>query len=229
MIQRFSSRRQKLDQCFLNERLKGARAYDRIAGYFSSSIVLVAGEALESMNGPIRVICNSGLNLRDVETATAARYALRREWCASEPENCGEKARGRFERLYDFLHSGKMKVRVLPDEKFGLIHGKAGVITLEDGTKTAFMGSANETYQAWKLNYELVWEDDSPEAITWVQEEFDALWRSPLAVDLAEFVIEDIGRISRRILLPEISDWKDRADPAEAIVEMPVYRREYGL
>ncbi len=106
---------------------------------------------------------------------------------------------------------------------------EAGVITLEDGTKTAFMGSANETYQAWKLNYELGWEDDSPEAITWVQEEFDALWRSPLAVDLAEFVIEDIGRISRRILLPEISDWKDRADPAEAIVEMPVYRREYGL
>jgi hypothetical protein len=29
-----------------------------------------------------------------------------------------------------------MKVRVLPDEKFGLIHGKAGVITLEDGTNT---------------------------------------------------------------------------------------------
>jgi len=95
----------------------------------------VAGEAIESMGGPIRVICNSGLNLRDVETSTAARYALRREWCASEPENYGKKARGRFERLYDFFHSGKMKVRVLPDEKFGLIHGKAGVTTLEDGSK----------------------------------------------------------------------------------------------
>ena len=229
MIRRFSSRKQKLDQCFLNERLKGARAYDRIAGYFSSSILEVAGEALESMSGSIRVICNSGLNLRDVETATAARYALRREWCASEPENYGEKARCRFERLYDFLRSGKMKIRVLPDEKFGLIHGKAGVITLEDGSKTAFMGSANETYHAWKLNYELVWEDDSPEAITWVQEEFAALWSSPLAVDLAEFVIEDIGRISRRTVLPDISDWKDSPEPAEAIVEMPVYRREYGL
>ena len=105
MIRRFSSRRQKIDQYFLNERVKGARAYDRIAGYFSSSILEVAGEALESMGGPIRVICNSGLNLRDVETATAARYAQRREWCASKPENYGEKARGRFERLYDFLRS----------------------------------------------------------------------------------------------------------------------------
>jgi len=106
---------------------------------------------------------------------------------------------------------------------------EACVITLEDGSKTAFMGSANETYHAWKLNYELIWEDDSPEAITWVQEEFDALWNSPLAVDLAKFVIEDIGRISRRILLPEISDWKEKSEPAEAIVEMPVYCREYGL
>jgi len=94
MIRRFSSHRQKIDQYFLNERLKGARAYDRIAGYFSSSILEVAGEAIESMGGPIRVICNSGLNLRDVETATAARYALRGEWGAAEPENCGEKARG---------------------------------------------------------------------------------------------------------------------------------------
>jgi len=55
MIRRFSSRRQKLDQCFLNERLKGAKGYDRIAGYFSSSILEVAGEALESIKiGDIR-------------------------------------------------------------------------------------------------------------------------------------------------------------------------------
>ena len=33
-------------------------------------------------------------------------------------------------RLYDILRSGKLCVRVLPDDAFGLIHGKAGVITL---------------------------------------------------------------------------------------------------
>jgi hypothetical protein len=56
-------------------------------------------------------------------------------------------------------------VRLLPDEVFGLIHGKAGVITLADGAKTCFMGSANESRSAWQLNYELVWEDPSPEAV----------------------------------------------------------------
>lgn len=37
-IRRFSSRRQRLDQAFLTEKLRGARAYRRIAGYFRGSI-----------------------------------------------------------------------------------------------------------------------------------------------------------------------------------------------
>ena len=43
-IQRFSSRRQRLDHAFLNEKLKGARSYKRIAGYFRSSIFELVGE-----------------------------------------------------------------------------------------------------------------------------------------------------------------------------------------
>ena len=45
MLNRYSSRRQPLDAGFLNARLASARSYDRIAGYFSSSILEVAGEA----------------------------------------------------------------------------------------------------------------------------------------------------------------------------------------
>ena len=45
------------------------------------------------------------------------------------------------------------------------IHGKAGVVTLADGRRTAFLGSANESKTAFRLNYELVWEDDSAESV----------------------------------------------------------------
>ncbi len=86
MIHRFSSRRQQLAQSFLTQRLHSAQAYDRIAGYFSSSMLEVAGEALETMSGPIRVVCNSELDACDVATARAATYALRRAWCAAQPE-----------------------------------------------------------------------------------------------------------------------------------------------
>ena len=37
-INRFSSRRQRLDHAFLATRLKDAKSYKRIAGYFRSSI-----------------------------------------------------------------------------------------------------------------------------------------------------------------------------------------------
>src|SRR5712691_7790725 len=45
-IHRFSSRRQRLDRSFLANRLKGAKSYKRIAGYFRSSIFELVGEEI---------------------------------------------------------------------------------------------------------------------------------------------------------------------------------------
>jgi hypothetical protein len=229
VIQRFSSRRQRLDYHFLRSRLVGAQTYDRIAGYFSSSILEIAGEELETVNGQVRMVCNSKLDILDVETARAAKIAMQREWCASQPEQLGELAKPRFQKLYQLLSSGKLRVKVLPDERFGLVHGKAGVITMIDGRKTSFIGSSNETLNAWKLNYELVWEDDSSDAVQWVQEEFDSLWRNPYAVDLADFVLQDLERLTRRVVISTIKDWREIPDPAATVIETPLYRQEIGL
>lgn len=229
MIYRYSSRHGGLDEAFLNKKLEGARGYDRIAGYFSSSILEVAGEAIEKMQGQVRLVCNSGLEVEDVRTASAAVGALRKEWCAIKPEELYQGAPARLKKLYDLVKGGKLVVRVVPDRAFGLIHGKAGVITLADGKKTAFVGSTNETFSAWKLNYELIWEDDSPGAVCWVQGEFDYFWHSPHAVPLSEFVIEDIDRIARRKVIYSVEEWKGGKDPAPTVIESPVYRQEYGL
>nr|MBL0731714.1 hypothetical protein [Desulfobacterales bacterium] len=225
MINRFSSRLQKLDTSFINERLTGAVSYDRIAGYFRSSMLEVAGEKLEKMDGNVRVVCNSDIDPEDAKTAKAAQQALRRSWCEGNPEKLGEPSKGRFGRLYQFIKSGKLEIRVLPDEAFGLIHGKAGIIQYNDGTQTCFMGSTNESLSAWKLNYELVWEDDSIEAVKWVQDEFDALWFHPLTISLSDFVISDIKRLAHRIEV-SIDSWKDNpeSDPASGVIETPVYR-----
>lgn len=229
MIKRFSSRRGNISDSLLNHRLKNAKSYDRIAGFFRSSIFEVAGEALESVSGEIRIVCNSELLAEDVRTAKLANASMRKEWCEGKPEEL-ENAGNRFQRLYEFLKSGKMQVRVLPNKKFGLIHGKAGVITLEDGSKTAFLGSVNESKTAWKINYELVWEDDSKEAVNWVQEEFDSLWSDITARDLSDFIIEDIKRISERVEIDEVAQWKAKESEAAAVaVESPVYREQLGL
>jgi len=234
MLTRHSSRRSRLDQSVLTQRLQGAVSYDRIAGYFRSSLFEVAGEALASVAGPVRIVCNSDLDPQDLVTAAAAQAALRRSWCAGKPEDAPPAALPRYRALFAALTSGKLTVRVLPDAAFGLIHGKAGVLRYADGAATSFMGSVNESLSAWKLNYELLWEDDAPETIAWVQEEFDALWNDPRAVDLAccPFIVQDVQRIvSRQVIAPsELATMPDAgAVAAAAAVETPVYRREQGL
>ena len=233
-MHRFSSRRERLDRSFLASRLQDARSYDRIAGYFSSSLLELVGEEIDTISGKVRVVCNSNLHPIDVQTAKAAKIALWKSWTGSSPEALLENAsapivKNRFRRLYEFLSSRKLEVRVLPDEVFGLVHDKAGVITLVDGSKTSFMGSANESKSAWRLNYELIWEDGSPEAVDWVQEEFDALWSHPLAIPLSEVVVQDFERLSRRQVVHNLEDWTAEPEPAAAFIETPVYRKEFGL
>jgi len=229
LINRFSSRIKRLDKAFLSEKLKNAKSYDRIAGFFSSSIIEVAGEEIDSIETTVRLICNSCLEKEDIITATAAANSLRKEWCLSEPEKNYINNSPRLNKLYGLLKSGKMQVRVLPNDIFGLIHGKAGVITLSDNSKTSFIGSVNETFSAWKLNYEILWEDDSDEAVRWVQEEFDYFWKHPSAIPLSDFIIDDIARISTREVVGDINEWRKEPEPAQAIVESPISRKELGL
>lgn len=230
MLKMYSSRREGLDKSAIIKKLAKAKGYDRIAGFFRSSMLEIAGEELESISGKIRVVCNSDLNPQDVATAKAASLALRKSWCNSEPEIVNHYAQPRYKRLYELLSTKKLEVRVLPDECFGLIHGKAGVIELEDGSKTAFLGSANESFTAWRLNYELLWEADSLDVIKWVQEEFDALWNHQSAVDLSDFIVKDIKRVAERKEV-DLDGWKDKEEniPASSVIETPVFRKEYGL
>ncbi len=81
----------------------------------------MAGEALERMKPEdgkacVRVVCNSCLNPLDVQTARAAKWGMHREWCTSLPDEIGAPMKARLQRLYDFLQSGLLKVKVLPDE-----------------------------------------------------------------------------------------------------------------
>lgn len=232
MIQRhvFQRERAQSGRSFLADRLVGAVSYDRIAGYFDSSLFELAGEALEGVRGTIRVVCNSDIKASDVE---AAEQAQKLSFFKNDPERLARRGAGRFERLVRLLAGSgdaRLEVRVLPDEAFGMIHGKAGVVRYADGRRTSFLGSANETYSGWALNYELVWEDDAPEACDWVDAEFEKLWTHPLARPLANAVIAEVERLAHRAELG-LEEWLKTADPSPAgiAVESPVYRREYGL
>lgn len=220
-LNRFSSRRQSLDRAFLAEKLKGAKSYKRIAGYFRSSIFELVGEEIGSVE-KVQIVCNSDLDPADIKVSRHAREtALKERWNSEAPAEIEALLhRERYRKLFDLLTSGKVEVRVVPRDVV-FVHGKAGVIEQGDGTKTSFLGSANETLSAYVHNYELVWEDPSPEGALWVEEEFDAIWKD--ALPLPDAIVEEIGRVASReeVLLGSVPA-SDLA--AAALAESPIYR-----
>jgi len=220
-INRFSSRRDRLDHAFLRDRLKNAKSYKRIAGYFRSSIFELVGEEVSTIE-KVQIICNSELDAADIAISKLAREsALKEKWNQVPCEVEALLYRDRYRILYELLTSGKVEIRVVPKDRV-FIHGKAGVIEAENGTKISFLGSINETKSAFSNNYEILWEDTSPEGVAWVEEEFDALWNNG-AYPLPDAIVEEIKRISDRVEIrfPEVTTAEL---PAAALAESPIYR-----
>src|SRR3954468_6802199 len=126
-INRFSSRRQRLDHAFLGARLKGAVAYKRIAGYFRSSIFELVGEEIASIP-KVQIVCNSELDAADVIVSKHVREtALKERWNEAPSEVEALLHRNRYRRLHQLLTSGRVEIRVVPKDRV-FIHGKAGII-----------------------------------------------------------------------------------------------------
>jgi len=219
-INRFSSRRQRLDHAFLADWLRKAKSYKRIAGYFRSSIFELVGEEIASIP-KVQIVCNSELDAADVTVSKHVREtALKERWNEAPAEVEALLYRARYRRLHDLLTSGRVEIRVVPKDRV-FIHGKAGVIEAGDGVKTCFLGSINETKSAFAQNYEILWEDPSSEGVAWVEEEFDALWHD--AYPLPDAIIEEIKRVADRVEI-RFDEAKASELPAAALAESPIYR-----
>ncbi|OHC82728.1 MAG: DEAD/DEAH box helicase [Rhodospirillales bacterium RIFCSPLOWO2_12_FULL_67_15] len=219
-IQRFSSRRQRLDHAFLSVRLKEAKSYRRIAGYFRSSIFELVGEEIAAIP-KVQIVCNGELDAADVAVSKHVREtALKERWNEAPSEVEALLHRERYRRLHELLTSGRVEIRVVPKDRV-FVHGKAGVIEAADGSKTCFLGSINETKSAFAQNYEILWEDPSQEGVAWVEEEFDALWKD--AYPLPDAIVEEIKRVADRVEI-RFEDAKTEDLAAAALAESPIYR-----
>jgi hypothetical protein len=225
-IRRLSSRTHRLDQSFLAEQLQGARSYHRIAGYFTSSLFEIAHEWLESVQ-EVRIVCNVDLAPEDLKVAQLREARMLGRWNERSIEAESLLNRERYQRLDAFLARRGQVIRVAPDSICGFVHGKAGVIQRADGRKVGFMGSMNETRQGWQRHYEILWEDDSPEGVAWIEAEFEYLWQA--AKPLPEAVCREVRRRGRRfeVGLPDIQS--DEMLAPAALVESPLYREGLAL
>lgn len=219
-INRFSSRRQRLDHAFLASRLKAAKSYRRIAGYFRSSIFELVGEEIAGIPH-VRIVCNSELDAADVAVSKHVREtALKERWNEAPAEVEALLHQDRYRKLHDLLTSGRVEIRVVPKDRV-FLHGKAGVIEAADGSKACFLGSINETKSAFAQNYEILWEDTSPEGVAWVEDEFESLWQD--SFPLPDAIVEEIKRVADRIEV-RFSDVAPDELAAAALAESPIYR-----
>ena len=93
-INRFSSRRQRLDHAFLSVKLQGAESYKRIAGYFRSSIFELVGEEIAAIP-KVQIVCNSELDAADVAVSKHVREtALKERWNEAPVRGRGAAAPG---------------------------------------------------------------------------------------------------------------------------------------
>ena len=131
-INRFSSRRRRLDHAFLAKRLKGAKSYIRIAGYFRSSIFELVGEGIAGI-ADVRIVCNSELDAADITVSKHAREtALKERWNQVPAEVEALLHRDRYRRLYELLSSGRVASElagILSDESIAVYAGagKSGI------------------------------------------------------------------------------------------------------
>lgn len=231
LISRFSSRNQRLSHVYLKDRLQGAATYDRIAGYFRSSVFDLIHEEVSTI-GRVRIVCNADLDPRDITAAGLSQRARDQaqveKWHEQGDGIDALLERPRWRRLYQILTAGNVEIRVVSRDNAPFLHGKAGVITRHDGSTSSFMGSINETANGWAQSYEMIWEDPSSEAADWIRSEFDWLWKK--GVPLAQAVIDEIGRTAEKV---EVQIEEMLADPVglakSVTVESPLAQRGEGL
>lgn len=114
-IRRFSSRIHRLDASFLMKHLAGAKSYKRIAGYFTSSLFEVAGEALEDIP-EVKIVCNVDIHPDDLKVAQLRESKMLGRWNERALEAEALLHRERYRRLDAFLQKHGQAVRVAPDD-----------------------------------------------------------------------------------------------------------------
>ena len=172
--------------------LSTAISYDRAVGYFRSSLYCLTGVALSDFalrGGRMRMICSpqlspedsgaieGGLSLRDqIDSAIMAELRTVLE----TPEN-----RPVVQLLATMIAFGALDLRIAyrPGAR-GIFHDKVGIFRDAAGTAVSFVGSSNETYQAWDEmgNHEVIevfrsWMSDSEhDRVAGHEAYFDDLW-----------------------------------------------------
>lgn len=145
-------------QEFYRPCLQKSSNYKRAVGYFRSSIYLIIGTAaieFARRGGTIRLICSPSLTFEDLESIESGYEARIKNVSAlmvAEIDRllASDRSAYRTRVLATLIGIGSLDIRLaLRPEAHGIYHEKMGVFNDKDGNRVSFLGSANETWNAW--------------------------------------------------------------------------------
>lgn len=141
--------------------LRAATRYDRLTGYFASSVFTLLWSGLRDFitrGGTIRIVCSPALSDRDIE-------GLDRGYAARNEDELAAELRDELETMLTNPHlrdaalalaalivAGHVDVRIAVPEELPaastkrMFHDKVGVFSDDAGNKVSFRGSMNETF-----------------------------------------------------------------------------------
>ena len=170
--------------------LKQAVLYKRAVGFFSSSALVEMSAGICGLvknGGKIQLIASPKLSAEDVAAINEGlrrrddviEEALIRELAAPT----GSQAAARLNLLSNLIASGVLEIKIafLEEENtVGMFHEKMGLMYDADNNVIAFSGSMNESFNAFRQNYEAIdvftsWTNDSQRVLT-KQSAFNAMW-----------------------------------------------------
>lgn len=170
--------------------LKRAVLYKRAVGFFSSSALLEMSAGLCGLvknGGKIQLIASPRLSAEDIEAINdglrrrdeVIEEALIRELAAPK----GPQEVARLNLLSNLVASGVLEIKIAfleTDNTVGMFHEKMGLMYDADNNIIAFSGSMNESFNAFRQNYEAVdvftsWTRDEDRVLA-KQSAFNAMW-----------------------------------------------------
>lgn len=209
--------------------MKNASLYDRVSGYFSSTIYVIAWSALQDFvnnGGKMRIICSPCISDSDKEAMsegyTAKNDEIIQESLLKELDDLflKEELEKPARVLAILISMGIIDIKIAvplsgsePDLQ-RLFHDKVGIFYDYDGNAVGFRGSMNETFNGLS-------EDGNSESIdvfpSWTDERdsvrvknasryFDKLWNK----DMENTVVYDFPEALRKKLIDKSNgyDWK---------------------
>ena len=186
------------DDCikdFYKPALKNCELYQRLSGYFSSSVFAhIAIEILEFIETGGRMELVTSPELSSTDKEIFEQSVLEREkLCSSiflhDLKNDPDNLKLEFSKIMGYMLTNKvdgksqLEIKIaVPVSGAGIFHQKVGILHYENGERIAFSGSINETGRGWYDNKEQFnayrsWGDDTNnQGISSHQKDFNNLW-----------------------------------------------------